>query len=303
MVLGLSRKTSAARGMVASVAEVPRPVLHLSGSRLRSALEAAIAGCEQHGGVERYIAALELKSRLFRDALLGADPRAVELGTLVTLAAFMPTVRRRLAPMLESGGLAYLRTALGVLLDGREDTRSTDQRLAACRAQFPDDRDHRWVRDFAAEVLHNVDPERYPLMTRWVWDARANTGALREIWFGENVDHLTIPAADDYATFLVLREELAVFLSDNGFFRDINHYVDLLLAEVYAEYICAQGGTYLRTDFATPEDPMQHTRRMLGLDGVKAGSARLRAKALEGQAFVLDEQAAQVRVVDLHRED
>lgn len=274
-----------------------RPVLHLSGSRLRAALEAAVTGCEPLGGVERYIAALALKSRLFQQALGERDPRTIDLHGLVTLAAFMPTVRRRLAPLLEADGLARLRVALGVLLDGREDTATTAQRIAACRAQFPDDREHRWVRDLAAEVLHQVDPERYPLMTRWVWDARANTGALREIWFGDDVDHQNIAAADDYATFLVLREELAVFLSDNGFFRDINHYVDLLLAQVYAEYICAQGGTYLRADFSSPEDPMQHTRRMLGLDGVKAGSARLRARALDGTAWVLDEDAARVRVL------
>ncbi len=46
--------------------------------------------------------------------------------------------------------------------------------------------------------------------------------------------------------------------------------VDLVCAQVYAEYICEQGGSYLRADFSAPEDPMQHTRRLLGLDGVRA---------------------------------
>ena len=271
--------------------EPARPELHLSGSTLRAALEAAIAGCEAHGGVERYIAALKLKATLFQDALRDADPRAVPRETLAALCAFMATVRRRIAPELEGAGLARLHTALGLLLDGREDTATTDQRISACCAQFPADREHRWVRDFAAEVLHNVDPERYPLMTRWVWDARANTGALREMWFGDDIDHRTLHLADDYATFVMLREELAVFLSDNGFFRDITHYTDLVLAQVYAEYICAQGGTYLRADFSSPEDPMQHTRRMLGLDGVRAGSTRLRLKAIDGEAWRLLEDA------------
>ena len=57
---------------------------------------------------------------------------------------------------------------------------------------FPEDRDHRFMRDFAAELLHNVYPEHYPLMQRWVWDAKQNTGVLREIWHdaaaGDNVD-------------------------------------------------------------------------------------------------------------------
>ena len=81
---------------------------------------------------------------------------------------------------------------------------------------------------------------------------------------------MTIPVADGYATFLVLREELSAYLTQNGVFRDVLWYVDVLTAQVYADYIGERGGTYLRTDFATPEDPMLHTRRILGLDGVDA---------------------------------
>ena len=38
------------------------------------------------------------------------------------------------------------------------------------------------MRDLAAEVLHVTAPDRYPLMCRWVWDAKVKTGVLREIW-------------------------------------------------------------------------------------------------------------------------
>ncbi len=125
----------------------------------------------------------------------------------------------------------------------------------------------RFVRDLAAELLHNCYPEHYPLMQRWVWDNRANTGVLREIWHGDNVDHMLIDVPDGYETFLILREELSQFLSDNGVFRDMLWYVDLLTAQVYADYINEQGGAFLRTDFASEGDPLEHTRRILGLDG------------------------------------
>ena len=84
---------------------------------------------------------------------------------------------------------------------------------------------------------------------------------------------------------------MSQFLSDNGFFRDILQYVDILCAQVYANYICEQGGSYLRADFSAPEDPMQHTRRLLGLDGVKPGSGRTRLKSIDGEAIVLDDSA------------
>jgi hypothetical protein len=34
---------------------------------------------------------------------------------------------------------------------------------------------------------------------------------------------------------------------------------------------------------------MEHTRRLLGLDGVKAGSGRTRLKAITGEAFVIED--------------
>jgi hypothetical protein len=63
-------------------------------------------------------------------------------------------------------------------------------------------------------------------------------------------------------------------------------YVDLLCAQVYAEYIGERGGSYLRADFATAEDPMLHTRRILGLDGVNA-SGKTRLKCADGRAEIV----------------
>lgn len=274
-----------------TTAEAPRPHLDLSGPRLQSALARLAAGCEPHGGLERYVEALKLKSALFRQAL-DDDPASLEASTLKQLCAFMATVRRRIGPWLEEPSFNELRGALAGLLEARRDTRTTDARIAAFCSGFTDAGRHRWVRDLAAEVLHNVDPERFPLMTRWVWDAQTNTGVIREIWHAPDVDHLRIGVPDGYDTFLVLREELSQYLAGQGFFRDVTWYVDLLCAQVYAGYISEQGGSYLRTDFAAEEDPVQHTRRLLGLDGVQAGSGRTRLKTIDGAAFVLLEEEA-----------
>ena len=285
------------RSQNASVPAAPaRPHLDLSGPRLRHALEALVAGADTHGGIERYIDALKLKSTVFREAFgtvtssgasgagesAGAD--GLDIETFRPLCGFMPTVRRRIAPWLEEPAYTVLRAALGQLLEPTSDTSDTDWRIGRFCAVFPLDDRHRWTRDLATELLHNLDPERYPLMTRWVWDAEANTGVLREIWYGTDVDHASIAARDDYETFLVLREEIAQFLSTNGVFRDVVQMVDLVCAQVYAEYICEQGGSYLRADFSAPEDPMQHTRRLLGLDGVRAADARARFAAIDGEA-------------------
>jgi hypothetical protein len=269
--------------------ELVRPRLDLSGPSLKHALESLVAGAESQGGVEHWIDALKMKTRLFQQALDIQDVSGLPPDSFKRLCAFMASVRRRVGPWLEQPAYTEMLDAVANLLSGAADTTTTDARVQAFCARFPEDKDHRWVRDLAAEILHGVDPERYPLMCRWVWDRHANTGVIREIWYGEEVDNMSIPVPDGYGTYIVLREELSQFLTDNGVFRDVINYVDLLCAKIYAEYISAQGGVYLRADFSTPDDPMEHTRRLLGLDGVKAGSGRTRLKAINGEAFVLDD--------------
>jgi hypothetical protein len=266
-----------------------RPVLDLSGPVLKRAFETLVLGTEAQGGIEFWTDALKLKSRMFQQALGQGHPADLPLETFKGLCAFMASVRRRIGPYLEHSAYGDLVNAIAQLLEDARDTTTTDARLTAFCASFPQDKKHRWVRDLGTEILHGVDPERYPLMCRWVWDRKANSGVIREIWFDDEVDNITIKVNDGFGTFLMLREELSQFLTDNGVFRDVIWYVDLLCAKVYADYIAAQGGVYLRADFSAPGDPMEHTRRLLGLDGVRAGSGRTRLKAISGEAFVIDD--------------
>jgi hypothetical protein len=269
-------------------ADGPRPRLELSGPLLTSAFETLVKAADAQGGIENWTDALQLRSRMFQQALEGGADN-LPLDTFKGLCAFMSSVRRRVGPWLEQPDWDHMKAALAELLEDPTDTSRTDERIAAFCARFPEDKKHRWVRDLATELLHGMDPERYPLMNRWVWDAKSNTGVIREIWYGDDVDNITLPVPDRYDTFLVLREELSQFLTDNGVFQDTLWYVDLLTAQVYAGYICAQGGVYLRADFSTPHDPLEHTRRMLGLDGVRADSGRTRLKSIDGESHVIDD--------------
>lgn len=273
--------------------DLARPRLDLSGPILAQALQSLVAGTEAQGGIEQWIDALKLKSRMFQQALepfvKGDEAARLPLDSFASLCAFMASVRRRVGPFLEEPAYSGMVAAVAALLAGARDTRGVNDRLEAFCSHFPQDRKHRWVRDLAAEILHNVDPERYPLMCRWVWDRKANTGVIREIWFDDQVDNITIDVPDGYGTYLVLREELSQYLTDNGVFRDVVWYVDLLCAKIYGDYIAAQGGVYLRADFSAPGDPMEHTRRLLGLDGVRAGSGRTRLKAISGEAYVIED--------------
>jgi hypothetical protein len=273
----------------AKTPEAPAPVLDLSGPRLRRAFENLLASAEDTGGVERYVSALVLKSSLFEEILGKGRVSEVSEEEFLDLAAFITPARRRLGKWLAANGFEEMRRRLSILLSGWSDPETAGVRLEAFMGAFPDDREHRWVRDLGAEILHFTAPERYPLMTRWIWDAGVGTGVLREIWFADDVDRAQITAADDYLTHKTLRDELEGFLRDNGVFRDLPFYVDLLAAHVYAGYINDRGGQYLGNDVVCGPAPdrMAHTRRLLGLDAVDSESGRTRLKLIDGVAHVL----------------
>lgn len=272
-----------------STEPVDQPHLDLSGPSLSAALQALVNGSEPHGGIERYVAAVKLKWTLFQEALVDQDPAKLELETFKGLCTFISSVRRRIGSYLEEQEFGEIRAAIVELLADGKNTTATDDRVDSFCERFPTDKKHRWVKDLAAELLHNTDPERYPLMCRWVWDEQSNSGVLREIWHADDVDRMVIPVASRYSTFIMLRKELSQYLSSNGLFNDMLAYVDLLCAQIYAGYICEQGSTYLRADFSTAEDPLEHTRRLLGLDGVKGRSGKTRLKSAANEVFIIED--------------
>ncbi|MGI9388237.1 MAG: hypothetical protein ACR2OX_12480 [Methyloligellaceae bacterium] len=261
-----------------------RPVLHLSGPVLGEALETLISRGEVIGGIEKLAEAIELKFAYFQDLLGPTGGSDLTKADFEELCAFMATVRRRVGTGMDKVGFETFRAAIGTLLDNAADATTADARLKTFIDAFPADKSFRWVRDLGAEILHGVLPEHYPLMSKWVWDARTNTGVLREVWHGDNVDHSVIEIADDYLTFLTLREELSQYLADNGVFRNMLAYVDLIKAQIYANYINSQGGVYLRTDFSSEGDPLEHIRRILGLDGETRNTQRMRTKTIDAEA-------------------
>lgn len=279
-MFGLRRKPA--------VEEGPKgPVLDLSGPRLRRAYDHLVESAEPTGGVARYVTALSLKSSLFEELLVREPAAELTETEFLDLCAFITPARRRVGGVLQEIGFEAMRDRLVALLDGMSDTATADARLAAFVAGFPRDKAHRWVRDLGAEVMHFTAPDRYPLMARWIWDGRVKTGALREIWFADDVAEAKITVADGFLTFATLGAELEGFLRGQGHYRDLPFFTDLLVAHIYAAYINDRGGEFMRAEFATAADPMLHTRRMLGLDAVDTETGRTRLKLIDGSAHTL----------------
>lgn len=265
----------------------PGPVLDLSGPKLRRAFENLVESAEPTGGVERYVTALVLKASLFGELMAPGHLPELTQAEFLDLAAFITPARRRVGAWLAEHAFWEMQGRLADLVSDIENVATADQRLAAFTASFPRDKEHRWVRDLGAELLHFTRPDLYPLMTRWLWDNKVSTGALREIWFADDPDAAKIDVPDTFRNFATLYDEIEGFLKGEGVFRDLRLYADILLAHVYSGYINDRGGQYLRSDFTHDKDPMMHTRRMLGLDAVDTESGRTRLKLIDGSAHVL----------------
>ena len=100
-----------------------RPVLDLSGPKLRRAFENLVEFAEDTGGVERYVGALALKASLFEEVLGKGQVGELTEPEFYDLAAFITPVRRRIGAWLGRNGFAAMRGRLVALLDGWSDLR------------------------------------------------------------------------------------------------------------------------------------------------------------------------------------
>src|SRR3972149_4170672 len=122
--------------------ELERPRRELSGPKLAQAFETLVSRADEHGGIERYSAALQLKSRAFRESL--AEPDDIGSGDFEALCAHLATVRRRIGPWLGPSRFDGLRSAIGLLLRERGGTKTTDERGTGLCGFFSDGREPPW---------------------------------------------------------------------------------------------------------------------------------------------------------------
>lgn len=236
--------------------------------------EALLAGAGQDGGIESYLAALAAKRETFAAVREGAQSAAAGLDAVTRLLAMVFTARRKLYPALENLGedrVAALMTGLwfGALPAGERLQQFVDAMPGAV------DHDRASVKaaaklrraawDFAAEALHYAEAERYPLMTRWVWDQGTQSGALREFVRGGDAMR-EVPFSNDPALFEGARRWLAAQLAAQGIYRDEVLWINLVQAQAYLVYFRSMTEGSLGADFGRGVPPNEQLKRLLGID-------------------------------------
>jgi hypothetical protein len=253
-------------------------------ARFRAHMTTLLEAARVDGGIEAYVGDLTAKQRLF-GTLLGEDAiGALDEAGLEALLEVVFTARRKLHPVVTEMGTDAMAEALRELLYGRV---ALADRLGAFVARLPirdgEGREargraarlRRAAHDFAAEALHFLDPLRYPLMARWVWDDSTGSGALRE--FVDNPDQAhQLPLDTRPETFEAARTWIAGEIEAQGIYRDVPLWVDLVEAAAYTHYFRSMTGGVLGSDFSRGGGPEENIKKLLGIDsGRRGGKSRI----------------------------
>ncbi len=261
---------------VIAPAELP---VQFDEARFRSHMTVLLEAARGDGGVETYIEGLGSKQRLF-GALLAVDVlERLDSAGLDSLLEVVFGARRKLHPVIAEMSPLAMVAALRDLLHGREQVatrmngfvarlpiRDGEGREARARAA----RLRRAAHDFAAEALHFLDPIRYPLMARWVWDDATSSGALREFVHNPDQAH-RLPLDTRPETFEAARSWIAGEIEAQGIYRDVPLWVDLVEAAAYTHYFRSMTGGVLGSDFGRTGGPEENIKKLLGIDPARRG--------------------------------
>lgn len=218
---------------------------------------------EELAGIAEEVAA---KSAAMR-AIAGDDLAAMSPGDLRELLGWVFCARRhvdKLFAVVDTGDLAR---GIADLLDGSERLGVRFDRFTQLIDGCPE-----VAADLPGELLHFLDPARYWLWSRWMWDPDTETGSLRLV----TMDEVDLDGDTRGEIYLRVGRAMA-FLSETGHaagFTSFGHRgdgqgefsPDVFLAAVYGIYMQTVLRMRLTQEFTNLVPPLpQLTRRLLGV--------------------------------------
>lgn len=188
--------------------------------------------------------------------------RALDREDLRRVLRSVFSTRRKADAILDGVGPERLGEAIDDLLHGEGSLPERFDAFDAVLASFPEP-----GFDLPGELLHFADPERYWLWTRWMWDPRTETGALRLV----TADEFDLSAPSRGASYRRVGEAVA-FVNETGKAVGFTSMgaglfgIDIFLACVYAVYMYTVLRLRMTQEFnrIVPELP-DLVRRLLGV--------------------------------------
>ncbi|NKQ54388.1 hypothetical protein HFP15_15995 [Amycolatopsis sp. K13G38] len=204
---------------------------------------------------------VERKSRLLRDLL--AEPRALDRAGLRLVLRNVFATRRKADRILDEVTPERLAAAIDDLLHAKGGLVQRFDRFDAVLARFADP-----AFDLPGELLHFAFPDRYWLWTRWIWDPRVETGALRLVV----TDDVDLDGGTSRGeTYLSVGQAMA-FVDETGKAAGFTAAgpglfgTDVFLAAVYGVYLYTVLRMRMTQEFNRVVPPLPDlVRRLLGV--------------------------------------
>lgn len=205
---------------------------------------------------------LAVKSRRFAELLEPGRLARADRDDLFCMFRLIFSARRKADAILDEVGPATLATAIEDLLRGADPLTVRFERFQGVLESFP-----QAAFEVPSEILHFTYPERHWLWTRWMWDAKPETGALALV----TEDDFDLDALTPGDTYMRVGQAVA-FVSETGqgagfsSFDDSPFAVDVFLACVYAVYMYTVLRLRMTQEFnrIVPQQP-ELVRRLLGV--------------------------------------
>jgi hypothetical protein len=195
-------------------------------------------------------------------ALVGDDPARLDHAALRELLGWIFCTRRHVDKVLAVVSPEELAVGIDDLLHGSDLLPERFDAFQRMLAGLP-----HVAADLPGELLHFLDPDRYWLWTRWVWDPVPDTGALRLV-LSEDID-LEAPTAGE--TYVAIGAAMAM-LEENGKAAGFTSMgrglfgTDVFLASVYATYMFTVLQMRMSQEFTKVMPPLPDlVRRLLGV--------------------------------------
>ncbi len=220
------------------------------------------------GELARIVGELAEKSRRFQELLNPGALRGLQGDGLRAVLGMIFGVRRRADRILQELGAERVKCAIADLLYS-EDT--VESRFTTFCNAFDGVAERGEEIDLAGELLHYVFPDRWWLWTRWVWNPRTRTGALRLlITEGASLDGTTrgevyrkVGEAVAYAE--AAREALGFLTQVRANGAERRFLCDVFLGCVYTLYVYAALRMRMTKEFTkVVPPPAELVRRFLG---------------------------------------
>jgi len=249
----------------------------------RNKISRLLQGADEKGGIDSFIEALEKKHRFFNDALIRDALSQLQAGDVEILLETVFTARRKLNLHAITISHQELVEAIEQLLYGSEADVNQRLDLFVQTLGFTERKMQRAVWDWGAEMLHYTSPEAIPLMSRWVWDAKVQSGAMREfIRGGDSMNE--IPLTQTPGEFEAARVWIAERLREQGFYRDIAMLTNLVLAQAYTDYVLgmSKGLGMFESEFGGKLEPIEFIAKLLGIEPARRnGKSRVKKQILQ----------------------